>query len=247
MTIDSDEDLHGLTRVGQVVAEARDAMLKAAVPGTSTAELDAVARDILRRHGARSAPQLAYRFPGWTCVSLNDAIAHGVPSHRDVLRSGDVVNVDVSAELDGYWADTGASAAVGEVPSGTRDLLDATRGARADGMAAAVAGRPLRHIGRAIERRARRCGFGIIRMLSGHGVGRWIHEEPSVPNVEVLSDRTVLWEGLVIAIEPFLCTGAPWVAEDSDGWTLRTPDRSLAAQFEHTVVVTRGKPLILTG
>jgi methionyl aminopeptidase len=229
-----------------VVAEARDAMLDAAQPGVSTAELDALGRAVLRRHGARSAPRLAYGFPGWTCTSVNDAVAHGVPSGVEVLRSGDLVNVDVSAELDGYWADTGASRPVGEVPARLRELVDATRAAQAEGMATAVAGRPLRHIGRAVERRARRHGFGVIGMLAGHGVGRSIHESPTVPGVEDRSDRTVLWEGLVIAIEPFLCTGAPWVVEDPDGWTLRTPDGRVAAQVEHTVVVTSVHPLVLT-
>ncbi|MGE3618927.1 MAG: type I methionyl aminopeptidase [Acidimicrobiia bacterium] len=246
MTVDDDADLDGLGRVGQVVAEAREAMLGAAVPGTSTAELDAVGREVLRRHGARSAPRLAYGFPAWTCISVNDAVAHGVPSPEQVLRSGDLVNVDVSAELDGYWADTGASRPVGEVPARARELVEATRAAQAEGMAAAVAGRPLRHIGRAVERRARRHGFGVIGMLAGHGVGRSIHEPPRVPGIEDRADATVLWEGLVIAVEPFLCTGMPLVVEDPDGWTLRTPDGSLAAQVEHTMVVTAGRPLVLT-
>lgn len=246
MTVEGDEDVRGLERAGRVVAEARDTMLAAAGPGISTGELDAIGRDVLRRHGARSAPRLAYGFPGSTCISVNDAVAHGVPSRREVLRSGDLVNVDVSAELDGYWADTGASQPVGDVPPRVVELVEATRAAQADAMAAAVAGRPLRHIGRAVERRARRHGFGVIAMLAGHGVGRSIHEPPDVPGVEVRSDRTRLWEGLVIAIEPFLCTGAPWVVEDPDGWTLRTPDGSLAAQVEHTVIVTAGEPLVLT-
>lgn len=246
VTIEGDDDLAGLERACRAVAAARDAMLDAASPGVTTAELDAVGREVLTSHGARSAPQLAYGFPGWTCISVNDVVAHGVPSHDRVLRVGDLVNVDVSAELDGYWADTGASAAVGEVPGRAAELLDATRAAQRDAMDAAVAGRPLRHIGRAVERRARRHGFGVIGMLAGHGVGRDIHEPPTVPGVEVRSDRTRLWEGLVIAIEPFLCTGAPVVVEDDDGWSLRTPDGSLAAQVEHTVVVTTGEPLVLT-
>lgn len=246
MTIDDDDDVRGLERAGRAVAEARDAMLDAAVPGVSTAELDAIGRTILRSHGARSAPRLAYGFPGWTCISVNDAVAHGVPSRQEVLRSGDIVNVDVSAELDGYWADTGASRAVGDAPAAVSELIEVTRAAQADAMAAAVAGRPLRHIGRAVERRARSHGFGVIGMLTGHGVGRSIHEPPTVPGIEVHADATRLGEGLVIAIEPFLCTGAPWVVEDPDGWTLRTPDGSLAAQVEHTMVVTSGQPLVLT-
>ena len=249
VTIDGDDDLQSLRRAGRAVAEARDAMLAAAVPGATTADLDAVGRRILRSHGARSAPQLAVGFPAATCVSVNDQAAHGVPSPLRVLRAGDLVNVDVSAELDGYWADTGASAPVGSpeaVAPIARQLVEATRSAQADAMAAARAGRPLRHIGRAVERRARRHGFRVIGNLCGHGVGASLHEGPSVPSIERMADDVTLWEGLVLAIEPFLSTGADVAVEDADGWTLRTPDGSLSAQFEHTVVVTHGRPLVLT-
>jgi methionyl aminopeptidase len=177
---------------------------------------------------------------------VNDEAAHGIPSPTRVLRAGDLVNVDVSAELDGYWADTGASAPVGRVSPAARGLLDATRLAQRDATAAARAGRPLRHIGRAVQRRARRHGFRVIANLCGHGVGGFLHEEPSVPSIEDPSDRTVLWEGLVLAVEPFLSTGAHVAVADADGWTLRTPDGSLSAQFEHTIVVTSGRPLVLT-
>ncbi len=246
MTIEDDEDLAALARAGRAVAEARDAMLAAIAPGVTTAELDSVARDVLREHGARSAPRLAYGFPGTTCISVNDEAAHGIPSTTRVLRSGDLVNVDVSAELDGYWADTGASAPVGSVSAPATRLLDVTRRAQQDAMDAARAGRPLRHIGRAVERRARRHGFTVVSNLCGHGVGRGIHEPPRVPGVEDRTDRTVLWEGLVLAIEPFLSTGTDYVVGDPDGWTLRMADGSLVAQFEHTVVVTHGSPRVLT-
>jgi methionyl aminopeptidase len=249
MTIDGEDDLRGLERVGRAVAEARDAMLTAAAPGVTTADLDAVGREVLRAHGARSAPQLAAGFPAATCVSVNDEAAHGIPSPTRVLKAGDLVNVDVSAELDGYWADTGASAPVGPpeaIDPVARRLVAATREAQGAAMNAARAGRPLRHIGRAVERTARRRGFSVIANLCGHGVGGSLHEAPSVPSVEDPGDPTVLWEGLVLAVEPFLSTGATMAFEDGDGWTLRTPDRSLSAQFEHTIVVRQGKPLVLT-
>jgi methionyl aminopeptidase len=152
----------------------------------------------------------------------------------------------VSAELDGYWADTGASAPVGLVSPVARRLLDATRLAQRDATAAARAGWPLRHIGRAVQRRAHRHGLHVIANLCGHGVGAFLHEPPQVPSVENPRDDTALWEGLVLAIEPFLSTGATHAVEGGDGWTLRTADGSLAAQFEHTVVVTHGRPLVLT-
>jgi methionyl aminopeptidase len=246
MTTEDEGDLEGLRRVGRAVAEARDAMLAAVAPGVATGELDAIGRDVLRSHGARSAPRLAYGFPGATCISVNDEAAHGIPSGLRRLRAGDLVNVDVSAELDGYWADTGASAPVGEVAPRAAQLLEATRLAQRDAMAVARAGRPLRHIGRAVQRRARRHGFTVVANLCGHGVGRGIHEEPSVPGVEDPSDKTILWEGLVLAIEPFLSDGGRYAVQGADGWTLRTSDGSLVAQFEHTIVVTSGEPLVLT-
>jgi len=209
----------------------------------TTAELDAVGREVLDAHGARPAPPTV-GFPAATCVSVNDEAAHGIPSGR-ALRDGDLVNVDVSAELDGYWADTGASRAVGTASLRARQLLDAARLANRDGVAAATAGRPLRHIGRAVERRARRHGFSVLRNLCGHGTGRGLWEPPSVPGVEDRRDTTTLWEGLVLAIEPFLTTGAQWAHEADDGWTLRTPGH-LSAQFEHTVVVTNGAAIVLT-
>lgn len=246
MSIEGPNDLEGLQRVGAVVARARDAMLAEVRPGVSTAELDEVGRDVLRAHGARSAPQLAYDFPGWTCISVNDAIAHGIPSSDTRLSAGDLVNVDVSAELDGYWADTGASSAVGQVEPRLRQLLWVTRNTQAEAMAQARAGTQLNGIGALIERRAKAHRFRVVRTLGGHGVGRHIHEPPHVSNVFDRGDKTVLWEGLVLTIEPFLTTRAIDVVEDADGWTLRTPDGSIGAQFEHTFVVTNGQPIVLT-
>jgi methionyl aminopeptidase len=245
MTIDNDEDLAGLERAGQVVAEARDAMLAHVVPGITTGELDAIGREIFRRHGARSAPKETYNFPGSTCISVNDEAAHGIPSITRTLRAGDLVNLDVSAELDGYWADTGASAPVGEVSAVASSLLEATRRAQDEAMESARAGRTLGDVGRAVERRARRHGFSVVENLYGHGVGRALHEAPSVPSFDD-GQRLVLWEGLVLAVEPFLSTTARVVVGDPDGWTLRTSDGSLVAQYEHTMVVTRGRPLVVT-
>ena len=246
MTIEHEDDLVALARVGRAVAEARDAMLALVAPGVTTADLDAAGAEVLRRHGARPAPPLAVGFPAPTCVSVNHEAAHGIPSAGRTLREGDLVNVDVSAEMGGYWADTGASAGVGTVAPVARRLLDAARLANRDGIDAARAGRPLRHIGRAVERRARRHGFTVIANLCGHGTGRHLWERPSVPGVDDRRDRTILWEGLVLAVEPFLADGARSADEGPDGWTLFTDNGGLSAQFEHTIVVTHGVPLVLT-
>ncbi len=246
MTADGEEDVAGLRLAGAAVAYARDTALAAIEPGISTGELDAIARDALASHGAVSAPILAYDFPGHTCISVNDAAAHGIPSMERVLVTGDVVNIDVSAELGGYWADTGASAAVGEATPLVERLLKATKLAQADAMALAKAGRPIRLMGRAVQKRAREYGFTVLENLNGHGVGRFIHEPPEVPSVEHRGDRARLVEGMVIAIEPFLSLSATHAVQDDDGWTLRTNDASLVAQFEHTIIVNKGEPTILT-
>ena len=247
MTIDGDDDLEGLRRVGRAVAEARDAMLAAVAPGVATSELDAVGRDVLRAHGARSAPQLAVGFPAATCISVNDEAAHGIPSPWRRLRDGDLVNVDVSAELDGYWADTGASAPVGRVSPVARRLLDATRLAQRDAMAAARAGRPLRHIGRAVQRRARRHGLRVIANLCGHGVGGVPPRAAAACPASRTPATTRCCGRAWCSPSSRSCRpGATHAVEGGDGWTLRTADGSLAAQFEHTVVVTHGRPLVLT-
>jgi methionyl aminopeptidase len=245
MTIDNEADLQGLARAGQVVAEARDAMVAAVEPGVSTGELDAVARAVFREYGARSAPRLTYGFPGSTCISVNDEAAHGVPSTTRHLRAGDLVNLDVSAELDGYFSDTGVSMAVGEVSETDFRLLEATRQTQLIAMDSARPGRPLRAIGRAVESSASARGFRVIRNLYGHGIGRGLHEWPSVPSIDD-GQRTILSEGLVLAVEPFLSPSSEYVTESSDGWTLCTADGGSVAQFEHTMVVTAKGPLVLT-
>ena len=245
MTIESEADVAGLKRIGQIVARTRDALAARAVPGVTTKELDDLGQALLASQGARSAPALLYGFPGAICISVNDELAHGVPSDRR-LEAGDLINIDVSAELDGYFADTGASHPVGQVSRRATSLLETTRAALADAMQEARAGRPIRNVGRAVQRRARAAGFQVVETLCGHGVGRHVHEPPSVPNCFSARSRETFWEGLVMTIEPFLTTGARSVYEEEDGWTLKTPDGSWGAQFEHTMIITRGEPIVLT-
>lgn len=228
------------------MALAREAMLEAAQPGISTGDLDAIGRDILRTHGANSAPKITYNFPGFTCVSVNSEAAHGVPSMSRMLKDGDVVNVDISVELDGYYSDTGASTSVGNTTEEVRDLVEATRLAQTEAMSAARAGTSLRNVARAVQRRARTAGYTVVEDLMGHGIGRGLHELPDVPSVVMPGNAPLLHEGMVLAIEPFLAFGATHTIQALDGWTLLTNNGGLVAQFEHTVVVTKGEPLILT-
>ncbi len=245
MTIESEFDLEGLKKAGRVVALTLQEMLKHVEPGITTAELDAIGAEMLARYGARSAPQVMYDFPGATCICLNTEAAHGIPGDRPI-QPGDLVNVDVSAELDGFYGDTAATVLVPPIPAIKQRLVDAARHARGRAIAAARAGRPLNVIGRTVEESARRDGFEVIHDLPGHGVGHLLHEEPTVLNFATRDPGPRLTPGLVITVEPFLTTGARHVAEGPDGWTLSTVDGSLSAQFEHTIVVTRGKPIILT-
>jgi methionyl aminopeptidase len=245
MTASSEIDLKGLRRVGQLVARTIAHMRAQVRPGITTAELDAVGERFARAAGARSAPQLAYDFPGFNCLSVNEEIVHGVPGAR-VLREGDVVKLDVTLELDGYMADSAVTVVIPPVSDEARHLQRAARIAFNQGIAVARAGQSLREVGRAVEAAAHREGAVVVRELTGHGIGRRIHEPPSVPNWADPAARTVLTEGLVIALEPMLTSVPVRVVEEADGWTLRTHNRVLAVHHEHTIVIRRGAPLVLT-
>ena len=245
MTISSVGDLTGLQRVGQLVARTIAHMRGELRPGMTTAELDGIGERFARADGARSAPQLAYDFPGFTCLSVNEEIVHGVPGSR-VLAEGDVVKLDVTLELDGYMADSAVTVVIPPVSVEARLLQRAARIAFNRGLAVARAGTSLREVGRAVESAARREGTVVVRELTGHGIGRRIHEPPSVPNWADPAARTVLTEGLVIALEPMLTSAPARIIEEADGWTLRTHNRALAVHHEHTIVIRRGAPLVLT-
>ncbi len=221
-------------------------MLDAAEPGMTTRELDTLGARLLAEHGARSAPQLTYGFPGATCISINEEAAHGIPGDR-VIRAGDVLNVDVSAELGGYFADTGGTAVVPPTNAVKTRLCHATRTALNEAMKHARAGRPIHGIGRAIEKTARAYGFKVIENLGSHGVGRALHEAPEhIAGYFDPSDDRVLEEGMVITIQPFLSTKSRIVSETGDGWTLAGAPGNLSAQYEHTMIVTAGAPIVVT-
>jgi methionyl aminopeptidase len=246
MTVSRDEELEGLRRVGRLVAETQDVMERALAVGTTTRELDALAAEHAGRAGARSAPQLTYGFPGFTCISVNEEIVHGVPGPRR-LEAGDVVTLDVTLELDGYMADSARTVIVGAGSSEAEELVETGRIAFHQGSQAARAGRRLRDVGAAVERAARRRGAFVVRELCGHGIGRRLHEEPEVPNWSDPHNRTVLHDGLVLALEPMLTAAPARVVEERDRWTLRTHNRCLAVHHEHTIMVqAKGAPLVLT-
>ena len=248
MSIESEDDLRALERVGQLVARTLAAMeqaLEAGVAGVTTADLDAVGGACLRAGGARSAPQVFYACPAMTLISVNDEVVHGLPGRRR-LHPGDVVKLDVTAELDGYVADAARTVVVPPGRPIGDGLRNAARAAFARASASARAGMPVSGIGREVERSVTRDGFSVIRELSGHGVGRAIHESPNVPNFFDPRQRDVLTEGLVLTIEPLIAERPCSMVMKPDGWTLRTDNGALAAHFEETIVITRGAPLVLT-
>jgi methionyl aminopeptidase len=242
MSVETEAELAALKATGAVVAEAIQAMRAHVAPGVSTAELDAVAAAVFDRHGARSGPRLDYDFPGATCISVNDEAIHAIPGPRR-LRDRDLVKLDVTAELDGFYADACATVQVG---GGESELVDAAEAALTAALGIVRAGMPVSAIGAVVQDEVARRGLAVCDGLNGHGIGRRIHEWPTVPNVYQPWSRDVLSDGLVITIEPIVCSGDGAVALGDDGWTVSTVDGSWVAHAEHTIVVTQGAPIVIT-
>ncbi len=245
MSITSEAEWNGLRAAGVVVWLTLDALEKAARPGVSTGELDRIAADIFAQHGARSAPALVYGFPATVLISVNEEVVHGVPGSRRLQR-GDVVKLDVTVEKDGYMADAARTVVMPGASACAYRLRDTAQTAFLKALDVARPGRLVREVSRAIEREVHRNGFAVIPDLSGHGIGRTIHEPPTIPNFYDVRQNDVLSEGLVVAIEPIICDGAGRVATGRDGWTIRTRDGSVAAHYENTVVITGDGPKLLT-
>ncbi|MBZ0310632.1 MAG: type I methionyl aminopeptidase [Anaerolineae bacterium] len=245
MTIQSPAELAGLLKIGRLVGLTLQEMKNSLRAGMTTAELDEVAERFLRRHGARSAPQVTYNYPGVTCISINEEAAHGIPGAR-IIQPGDLVGMDVSAELDGFFADANITVAVPPVLPLHRRLIDCTIAAFRKGAAAAVTGAPMNGVGRAVEREVKKHGFSVLQELPGHGIGRGLHEEPSVPNFYVPRYDRKLTTGLVITIEPHISVKHTHLIQEADGWTLTTANRSLSASYEHTIVVMPDRAVWVT-
>ena len=246
MTVVNQFDIDGIMEAGRIVAAVRDAMLAAVEPGMTTKELDNLGSALLEMEGAQSAPKVTYDFPGATCISVNEEAAHGIPGSR-VLCAGDVVNIDVSAEMNGYFADTGATVVVPPVSRIKAQLCHAAKIALANALREIQTGAPINKIGKAIQSVAKAHRFNVIENLAGHGLGRSLHEEPvGIVGYYDHTDKRVLLAGQVIAVEPFLSTRSTQVELADDGWTLLGYPDNLSAQFEHTVIVTKGAPIIAT-
>ncbi|MEM1211988.1 MAG: type I methionyl aminopeptidase [Planctomycetota bacterium] len=244
MSIEDQDDLIGLQRIGQLIGQALHDAQALAAPGLTTADLDHYLADRLVPLGVRSTPGHTYNFPGFACICVNDEAVHAVPGPR-VLQDGDLVTVDLEADLDGYVADAARTFSVGTPHPHDRRLHLAATDACHHAIAHARPGQCTREIGRRVDQRVRRHGFRVIRSLYGHGVGRAAHEAPNIPNFNDPNCRDRLTEGLVITIEPIVSAGNGQVTEDG-AWTLRTTDHARSAHHEETIVITRGQPLVLT-
>ncbi len=245
MTVESERDLAGLRKAGGVVALALREMKSSLEPGMTTGELDEVGARIFEEQGARSAPRLVYGFPGVNLISVNDEAVHGVPGDR-IIEPGDLVKIDVTAELDGYIADAAVTVAVPPGPPAHEELRDCAERAFRRAFAVARAGRSIGKIGRAIETEVNKRGFTVLPELQSHGVGKTIHESPTIPNYYDRRFLAPLTKGLVITIEPIISAGSSQTVTAEDGWTIKTADGSPAAHHEHTLVITKGSPIILT-
>ncbi|TVX93165.1 type I methionyl aminopeptidase [Paenibacillus agilis] len=246
MIVKTEQEIASLKKIGHIVALTIQEMRKHTRVGVTTRELDEIGARVLKEHGALSAPKVTYDFPGYTCISVNQEVAHGIPGDY-VIQPGDLVNIDVSAQLDGYFADAGQSFQVEPHDPKLTQLCDDTYETMMKVISKLKHGVRLNEIGKTIQQEAKDRGYAVINNLCSHGIGKALHEYPQqiLPYYEK-GDKRTLKEGLVLTIEPFLSTEADFVLQQSDGWTLKVPDQSFVAQFEHTIIITKDEPIILT-
>jgi methionyl aminopeptidase len=245
MIAKTEEDFNGLKEIGRICGMIRDELVRRTKPGITTKELDEIAGELFQKEGAVSAPNGEYDFPGYTCISVNEEVAHGIPGER-VIQEGDLVNIDVSGSKNGYFADTGISIVVGNGDEVLKRLCEVAKLAFEEGLKKAKPGSRKSALGKAVVKTARNHGFTVIENLTGHGIGRTIHEEPEyIYNYFEPSDDELLKDGMVIAFEPFISTFDEEVVEKGDGWTYIT-EQSFVAQYEHTMILTKNGPIITT-
>jgi len=247
MSITKESELIGMKKASAAVAYTLKAMSDYAQPGMTTKELDLYGAKVLEDFGAKSAPYLTYGFPGWTCISVNNEFCHGIPSDNKLLKEGDLINIDVSAELDGFWSDNGNSFVLGEDINKHQQLVDASKHILLKAIYNIKGGVRISDIGHLIETEAKKYGYKVIKNLTGHGVGRSLHEEPNeIANYRNRLNLTRFRKNSVVAIETFITTTSTYAETLKDGWTMVGNKGGFMAQHEHTIVVTDGQPIILT-
>ncbi|HEX8904135.1 MAG TPA: type I methionyl aminopeptidase [Longimicrobiaceae bacterium] len=241
------DEIEAIARAGRILAALYQVIPERVKPGATTAELDRFAEEFIRSHaGAEPAFKGLYGFPATLCTSVNHEVVHGIPNHRRKLQEGDVLSIDCGVKLDGFYADAANTYPVGRIAPEVATLLQKTEAALHRGIAEAAPAHRLGDVGAAIQEVADEVGYGVVRELVGHGVGRKPHEEPQVPNYGKRGRGLKLVEGMVLAIEPMFNLGVAGVRTLPDRWTVVTADRKVSAHFEHTVAVTADGPRILT-
>jgi methionyl aminopeptidase len=247
MSITKESELIGMQQASEAVAHTLREMSKYAQPGMTTKELDNYGAELLAGFGAKSAPFLTYGFPGWTCISVNNEFCHGIPSSSRVLQEGDLINIDVSAELNGFWSDNGGSFVLGKDIHQHQKLIDASKEILHKAIYSIKGGVRLADLGHLIETEAKKRGYKVIKNLTGHGIGRSLHEAPAeITNFRDRYNQTRFKKNSVIAVETFISTTSTYAETLSDGWTMVGNKGGFMAQHEHTLVVTDGKPMVLT-
>ncbi len=247
MSITNEAELAGMQKISEAVAYTLKEMTQYAQPGMTTKELDEYGAGILSGFGAKSAPYLTYGFPGWTCISVDNEFCHGIPSDKRILKEGDLINIDVSAELNGYWADNGGSFVIGKDINRHQTLVEASKAILQKAISNIRGGVKIADIGLLMETEAKKRGFRVIKNLARHGVGRSLHEQPDeLFNYKNRFDTRRFRKNSVVAIETFISTDSAIAVEQNDGWTMVGNKGGYMAQHEHTLIVTDGKPVILT-
>ncbi|MEL6560837.1 MAG: type I methionyl aminopeptidase [Bacteroidota bacterium] len=247
MSINSESELLGMKKISEVVGTTLKLMRQHAKIGMTTKELDKLGGEILRSYGAKSAPNETYDFPGYTCISINQEAAHGIPSQEKILQEGDLINIDVSAELNGFWADNGGSFVLGKDIHNHQPLVDASKKILKKAIYSIRGGVKIADIGGIIESEAKKYGYKVIKNLAGHGVGRSLHEKPeNILNFRVRTNQERFKKNTTVAIETFISTKSTIAIELNDGWTLVGNKGGFITQHEHTIMVTDNDPLILT-
>ncbi|MGN6645655.1 MAG: type I methionyl aminopeptidase [Cytophaga sp.] len=247
MSITNEAELIGMQKASEAVAYTLKKMCSYAQPGMTTKELDNYGAKILSGFGAKSAPFATYGFPGWTCISVNNEFCHGIPSDKRILQEGDLINIDVSAELNDFWSDNGSSFVLGEDIHQYQKLVNVSKEILHKAIYNIKGGVLISDIGHLIETEAKKHGYKVIKNLTGHGVGRGLHEEPhEIANYRDVFNRKRFRKNSVVAIETFISTTSTYAETTNDGWTMVGNRGGFMAQHEHTIVVTDGEPVVLT-
>ncbi|PKD20035.1 methionine aminopeptidase [Salegentibacter salinarum] len=247
MSITKESELKGMKKISEVVGTTLKLMREYAKMGMSTKELDNYGGEILKGYGAKSAPCKTYGFPGYTCISVNNEVAHGIPSNSKILKEGDLINIDVSAELNGFWSDNGGSFIIRKDINNHQPLVDASKTILQKAIHHIKGGVKIADVGYLIETEAKKSGFKVIKNLAGHGVGRSLHEKPgNILNYRVKSNRERFKKNTTVAIETFISTASTIAMESNDKWTLIGNKGGHVTQHEQTILVTDNIPVILT-